>query len=84
MFLSLWLDISTIPYSDLNGRIVLFSLLHTHTHAHTHTHTHNVLTFRIQSPSEVSDIEDDRILDKQDAALTTADVETLNTFGVMC
>ena len=30
---------------------------------------------------EVSDIEDDSISDQQDAALTTIDVETPNTYG---
>ena len=59
---------------------MLFSLHNTYTHTH-HAHINITCTYFPDIISlEVSDIEDDSILDQQDAALTT-DVETLTTFG---
>ena len=77
-------SISTIPYSDRIGRIMLFSLHNIHTHTRTQIHHAHMNITCTYFPDiiclEVSDIEDDSILDQQDAALTT-NVEAPNTFG---
>jgi len=52
-----------------------------HTQMH-HAHLNIMCTYFPDIISlEVSDIEDDSILDQQDAAMTTTDMETPNTFG---
>jgi len=66
--------------TELKEAIMLFSLHNTHTQIHHARININCTYFPDIISLKVSDVEDDSVLDQQDAALTT-DVETPNTFG---